>query len=529
MNFKNNNFKTPSLILLIHSLSLILFSIISTFSYLLIYSPFFDITTYLFSMVFFLILFITAICAHKFKIRILDYILFVFYLYCVPRMLQYALDPSNIYFPHNLGANGLSIIDINNGFASLLICLLFFFSSIILIYAYLNNKKYTFFKINLKKKDSSFPNYLLFITLICFILITYLEYIIYSNPENSILVIGRYEKSKIDMYLKIFLTLFSSDIFMYFILFMLILNKDLQKKVLLNKKTILISSLLVISYCYVGALMGSRGVGLRIILIVLAILIISPLNLKNFKYSSLIIILSLVASVTMLFIAQKTRYELHLKSEFTVKSACPGCFVSDKNVSNINKGYVWLLNRMNYFDYFIISLSKDPKKTCKEKYLNFVYYYKNTINFLMPGDPYPEAIISSATVFGLCYRPEIYAATDEKGLTNFDKGTYTSQVWSLFGLSRIHAGDWMYLYIILFSSLIGFISFFLSHWNNLPGKILYSYFVYSTPFIFIFSMGIDHSIMSSIVIILRWLAFGLSLYLIGKIRFFLKSCYNLLN
>jgi hypothetical protein len=524
MNFNSYKIISRNLILILHTLFLILASIIATTSFFLIDSYIFDKTTYILYIVFIFILFLTVLCAHKFKIRILDYILFILYLYSVPRLLQYGFDPTNVSFPQDLQLNGLGVVDINNGFVSLLISLSIFFGTFILIYVYLNNKKYKFFKENNEKNNIFFSNFLFFISLMCFVSLTYLDYIIYSNPENSIFVIGRYEKTNINMLLKVFMTVFSHDIFMYLMLFWLIIDKKLNKKIMSNKYLLVLLFLFIIFYCYMGALMGSRGVGLRIILSALAIFIISPINFKSFKLTSIIIAFSVLSSFMVMFISQKTRYELHLQNEYSLKTECLNCYANkqiDTNQSNIKKSYKWLFDRMNYFDYFIITLSKYPEKICKDKYLNSLYYYKNVINFLMPGDPYPDAVISTATVFGLCYRPDIYSPVDNNGLTNFDKGTYTSQVWSMFGLLKIHSQNWMYFNIFLLTSLIGIISYFLSKCNNLIGKITYSYLIYQIPFVFLFSMGVDHSIMTAVVVIIRGMALCLFLYVIEKTRLLL--------
>ena len=188
----------------IHSFFLILTAIIGTFSFYLIESPIFNIMTYFLTISLIFILFITAIFAHNFRIRLLDYILLVFYLYLIPRLLQYGFDPTNVFLPQNLELAGFSVVNINNGFFSLLICLSIFFSTIILIYAYLNNKKYYFSQTNTEKKYFPLSNFIIIITFICFILMTLLEYIIYSNPENSILALGIYEKAKTHILLKVF-------------------------------------------------------------------------------------------------------------------------------------------------------------------------------------------------------------------------------------------------------------------------------------------------------------------------------------
>ena len=243
--------------------------------------------------------------------------------------------------------------------------------------------------------------------------------------------------------------------------------------------------------------------------------------------------------MNLLLTAQTERYNIHLTNKDSSDIECSNCNIKEKiiltpskNIDEVNKNinhdlvnnktrnnqYVFLFNRMNYMDYFIITLSQPLDEECKEKYLNSSYYYKNVVNFLMPGDPYPEAKISTSNVFGLCYMPQMYEIKDTNGLTAFDRTTYSSQVWTGFGILKIHINNWMYLGLFFIGIIVALISFSLQILNFKNSTLINCVWVMSFPFYFLYSMGVDHSVMCLIVILVRWTTFFILMFIIEKIQ-----------
>ena len=493
-------------------------------------SHLFDETTFYLTLIFLFILFISSFFAYSLNIKVLDFMLFIIYLYTIPRLLQYGFDPESVNFALGMDVVGFNLSNINEGFSELIYLFCLFFGAIILINAYLTKKKcfVSLFKKN--KYEPLYSNLTIYIIFTSFLFFMILEYVLFTNPENSYLSMTKYEKAEMSMALKILTTGFSSDVFLVALIFLVMTDERLKiKSFSKDVIKIIVFSSIIILYCYVGALIGSRGVGVRIILSVFAIFLVCYTNTQQVKELLFFVIVCFVSSILVIFTAQKNRYLLVQSNQYTTKEKCRDCFVKTETFStksnvreviqsNASTPYSFIFNRMNYMDYFLITLSLPIDPKCKEKYMNMIYYYKNFINFLMPGDIYSDAVVSSSNVVGLCYRPKMYEVKDQAGLTGFDRSPYTSQVWTGFGLLKIHGNNLKYFLTFIAGLIFGLVSFIFGKFKSNNGKIINFLWILSAPFTFIYSMGVDHSLMGISVTIIRWSLYFICVSIIEKLR-----------
>jgi hypothetical protein len=546
MDFKKlklNSFFDYQLILFHLLLGIISFSIIS-YGFLFVKSPYFNLETYLLSNFLIIIFMLSAFFAYKQNIKIIDVMLLVFYIYLIPRLVQYSIDPQNIYFSTG---SPFTLQELNYGMRKFVSLIFLYLFSIILTNYYF---KFKFQNIDAENNDKNNKWYLPIYFIGGFwLLMTIIEYYVYSNPENSIYSLLRSEKANLSNFFKIFLTSFSSDVFFFIFLFFTFLKFSFKQSNLIIFFKFLIITLMIFLYTYLASLMGSRGVGLRIILMVIGIYVFCPKNKDYFYLSASVVLICIISSLFTLNVGQNARISFYEKNKIYVDDMLRlymsrASKVSENidsevygRVDKLNEiqevkvkveveveveevkrdSHYWLLSRLGYMDNILIALSRKPEENCREKYLNWTYYFKNFVNFLVPGDYYKEALTRTSNVFGLCYRPSNYDYVDAKGRIGFDRTVYTSEVWGIFGLLDIMHGKWCYLIIFIFGILVSIFSTTLSLSRSLVIQIFYAYWLYTWTFIFIFSMGIDHNAMETTVALLRWICFCFIYYIIKNL------------
>ena len=540
MDFKKlklNSFFDYQLILFHLLLGIISFSIIS-YGFLFVKSPYFNLETYLLSNFLIIIFMLSAFFAYKQNIKIIDVMLLVFYIYLIPRLLQYSVDPENIYFSTD---TPFTLQELNLGMRKFVSMIFLYLLPIILTNYYF---KFKFQNIDAENNDKNNKWYLPIYFIGGFwLLMTIIEYYVYSNPENSIYSLLRSEKANLSNFFKIFLTSFSSDVFLFIFLFFTFLKFSFNQSNLVILFKFLIITLMIFLYTYIASLMGSRGAGLRIILMVIGIYVFCPKNKDYFYLSASLVLISIISSLFTLNVGQNARTSFYEKNKIYVEdmrrlhaskiseNIDSEIFGRNDKIDEIEKVKVkvkvqeperdphyWLFSRLGYMDNILIALSRKPEENCKQKYLNWTYYFKNFVNFLVPGDYYKEALTRTSNVFGLCYRPSHYDYVDNEGRIGFDRTVYTSEVWGIFGLLNIMHGNWCYLIIFISGIVVSIFSIMLSLSRSLVIKIFYAYWLYVWNFIFIFSMGIDHNAMEMTVALLRWICFCLIYYILKKLN-----------
>ncbi|MDC0458829.1 hypothetical protein OAM32_03485, partial [Alphaproteobacteria bacterium] len=353
-------------------------------------------------------------------------------------------------------------------------------------------------------KTSSSFKVQFFTLLLIYLFLKPVEYIIFSDPSNSIFALERGADLAMGIATKVFVVFFSSDAFLFAILVLIFLSQGQMS----GKTRRLINGALfalVVFELFCMGFLGSRGGGFRIFMMVLSIYLVTERNKTNLFLAIIVSTIAVTTNYALLdfFQGQRANFNLEIapitlseassevSSEVSSEASSEASIEASIKSSNLS----WLLNRLGYADYLIITQAREPDKDCSEKYMQISYYSKNVINFISPGNPYPEAKISSSNAFGPCYR-------DAK-VSNFS--FYHSEVWGLSGLLKLSLKNTFLTLIsgLVIGLILGSISSLAQHGQGFGSRFIHIQWIYFVPYMSIFSMGVDHSINTMITAGLR--------------------------
>lgn len=476
---------------------LLLFFAASTLGIIMGGSALYDGTTYLYNVA---IIGALALCywfsSYK-NSAILQFTIIQFYIFILPRFLVYALKPDMVVFP---GGIDFTLAEINQGLCPLSLCLVLFFLGIAATTFYPN-------KIIPEKPNRSIPPAAVMILFIIFASLVLFQNQIFSRPDVSFFTLGINEKSQLHIIFKILTTVLSADVILFIILYAYLSSAGDQQSSNRWKWAILLCAWLGSALFVLDAsLLGSRGSGIRIVQFAVSLfLVLQNQNKKIFLHAALLSAFAIIFNLAMFGTANVNRVVMSGKistikglNEAKIKNKSP-----DEIIENIKKkaekensaigSLGHLMNRLGTLDYFLITLSRTPEPNCQEKYLNLQYAARNTINFLMPGDPYEAERLNTSNVFGLCYGGKKIETMERR----------TSEIWTWFGVSKWVFPTFNYLIVFLGGLLMGAGALLLKGGQSHYMKIAYSFYIFIAPSLVLFSMGLDHTANTTITFILR--------------------------
>ena len=142
-----------------------------------------------------------------------------------------------------------------------------------------------------------------------------------------------------------------------------------------------------------------------------------------------------------------------------------------------------ILNRLANFDYVAVTATRDAEPGCVAKYMTPDYAAKNIVNQFAPGDPFPEARVSTSNVFRLCY-----GERDKSELTY-----YHSEIWTLLGLARIYFGGFALLACAGVGFVLQLIANLLRRSSHEWIRASYGFYLFIVPISVFYTMGVDHT------------------------------------
>lgn len=323
--------------------------------------------------------------------------------------------------------------------------------------------------------------------------------------------------------------LFALDTLFFVVLGIVVIEKAYTKKTWL--------ALIVIvffAYAIYSALTGSRGTGMRSLLVVSAIFLATmgnfrPRLIPTLAMMTVIVLTGLASwqiatSIRSSIAAKHYNYLINVSVEAKDVSEESGApirtsntaeFINKTNASGVTKDVsggasqfiARVLNRMGVIDYAIQITSQPGDPKALEKYMNFKYIAKSIANSALPGLPFSEASLSTSRVINIIYR-----GYEEKFVLN---SGYFSEFWTIWGLAYIFFGWWGGVIGLLLSGFVLHAAYIKG--ANLCGK--YSVY-YKATFLFVvtptvcFSMGIDHSIITILTLSLQTICILILLSLI---------------
>jgi hypothetical protein len=432
-------------------------------------TPYFDSTTYFLSMALLATLTLAAFAAYFLRAHVLDMLLGGLYLFVVVRLVHFATAPASVALP----VDALSLQEINDGLGQAVGLTAAFIIGIALPFWGSSRSARP-------RRSIQLPEHVFKYLWLAFFALLAVEVIVYTSPATSGVGLALFEKQDLPAVVKILLCLLAADTFLFVLLYIFLVSPASTSPLPLRRHAHLALVLAaVVAYIWAGSMMGSRGSGLRIAFFATAIcLVVAPWAKQAVGRAILIVAAASVLSFTLTPMANKSRD--------TLAKVEVGAHDSGATVFRMT-------NRFNYTDYLVVTLSRAPKPECADRYLNWPYYFKNTVNFLAPGDPYVEARLSSSNSFGICYRQ----------VTEETMPRYHSEVWTLPGLAKIMYPHHALLVCALLGLVLGAISRGLRALPGPYGTIVYSFWVLCFPFSVFFTMGVDHTVNLYIVTALR--------------------------
>lgn len=455
--------------------------VMSSLAILSINSNLYNINTYLYNLLIISILFAAYIFSKGRCHNIVQVLCILFYIYILPRLTGFAILPELVNFPH---AVNFTVDEINKGLSEFIMFLTMFLLGILVL-----NKRKIIRPYSYDAKNLKFVIVCLFLI---FCLAMTFEYQVFSREDVSVYSLGINDKANLPMLVKVLTVFISSDVILFFILFFAQLDFDSKGKSTADK--IIVSILVIISiliYIYVSTLLGSRGAGVRIILFTMAIFLVLKNDVNHIKIfcrSGTVVTIAICISFFAFPVGEKKRtfdYNSHAPAESHSRES--------HSSKGINPVAIQLFNRLGILDYFIITLAREPKISCKEKYLTFSYSLKSVANFVMPGDPFQDAKLKTPEIFGICY-------SDKTPETMVRR---TSELWTLPGISKHHLGSWSYVGVFIAGVLLAFGSISLISSKNGLMHMIYGFYIFIMPYLVFFSMGIDHTLNTMITFFLR--------------------------
>jgi len=304
----------------------------------------------------------------------------------------------------------------------------------------------------------------------------------------------------------------------FFMIFLIYLLHDFEEKKLNLRNYIFIFFVYVVYL----ALNGSRMSGFKILLIfTFMILYFFPnLNLKPKKFFVFFVTLGLISflsyplatQVRVKFIPyffdkrgiQNGELLLEFRDFFNVSGSTDAGFELYAKPKRLLSD---IMNRFGLLDYAVLTITEKPDSAAKHKYISYSYLGKSIVNTCLPGDPFPDAKLSTSRLLPVLYRgfSEQYVQTHG----------YFSELYTLWGISYLFWG-WMGGLGALF--MIGFLlemAYFFIHSFCGPLRDYFGLYFLLVIFSYYSSMGLDHSITTTGILFTSLLLVIMGFYLFG--------------
>jgi len=437
----------------------------------------------------------TATVALARNIRALDMMLAWCYIFILTRAVHYLVSPSTV----SLVVSEMPVSDINSGIVAFSWLTLVFVVGVALPY-------WRPISTPPIRDDACLPEGTIVPLTSTFFILCTIEIFVYSQASASIYGLKLFEKSSVSMPLKVALTVASSEFFLFGIIYWFLSHRRHRPPGPLTRIWPWIAMFAACTYyVYAAALSGSRSGGFRIFLIDCAIVLALPTSLQRVASRAIgLAALAIAANIVTIPLTHHVRDEFTARNEIapnypqsteTEPAAMNSPDTSPPPAEDraFKGNLVRIANRFGYLDYAIITLTITPAPECVKTYLNWLYYTKNVVNFLLPGDPFEEARLNSSNAFGICYR----------GADVTTMPSYHSEIWTLTGLAKVMSHGHETTICLVLGIIFGMISRALQGRRGCYNQMVYSFWVYAFPFVTLFTMGVDHSIITCIIFLLR--------------------------
>lgn len=296
----------------------------------------------------------------------------------------------------------------------------------------------------------------------------------------------------------------------------------------MNKKEFVCFWAILILYLGTTVYFGSRVGILRILLAAATAFLVSHannnINLSKQKVYSMLMLLALISF--MAFICYKTgssnRNNIGIKSlesngiknkisENVIEKRIQETKKEKDKLNNLSLVFSSILNRLGTLDFAILTSSLNRSGLPVSAYGSLSYTLKSIGNSV-PGTPFPEADLNTSQVHDI-----VFSGRKEEDVK---RGGYFSRPWTIWGLGTLFTISWWGYSTIM--TIVGFLLHAL-YWVTTRIKNHYGTYIQILllcvilPLIY-FSMGVDHSIIVCIGIVVQALLIILLLEMARRLR-----------
>ena len=416
-----------------------------------------------------------------------SYISVLYSVFVIPRLLMLSYMPNAVKFPFA----EVTVDQVNNGLV------IFLFSTIMLYFGLLYGAKlWPPSKEEKINKEISLKSIVSFFIISCIVEIFLNHFIGLSPYLNS------RDSSIYNNLFQLLRASFSID-FAVFVSLILFFGNEQRLK---SKKWLIFTCISVILFLVNTSISGSRGATFRLLMEFLAIYIVVKKTVNLRKNVVFVFLAFILVSSPVTYSIGNVARNIMVLGGYSEKLLTHEVFDEQANSadsSKINVGFLPsvenILNRLCIVDYAILLPYVPRDEIALKKYITVEYIIKSSINSILPGSPYSEASLSTSRAINIIYRGYLEEFVSLHG--------YFSEFWTSFALFFLMFG----LLSIPLHFFIGlFLQFSYSYFSKIKSNIsslMGIYYLFSVPSLILFTMGIDHTVLTFTVAYIQLFTF----------------------
>ena len=427
----------------------------------------------------------------KINTPLISYISFLYSIFVLPRLFMLSYMPDFVKFPFE----DITSTIINKGLVIFLLTTVMLYLGIFFGAKIWPQKKYL-------QEDGVFSFKAVSIILIINLMVVgFLNYFLEMSPYLH--SVNSFEHNNFIQILKCF---FSLDTVMFLTLTIFFSNQKHHN----DGKWLFLTCITIFLFWIDSTLSGSRGGSLRILMqFIVVYLIVNKAYLKERIVFFFLFLIICISPITYNF-GDYARKTINTTQNFNPRLVVKNIYYSESYYDNSSslKSFEAIFNRLSIVDYAILLPYTPRNESLLKKYVSWEYIFKSTINSIYPGTLFQEAPLSTARAINVIYRKY----TENFVLSN----GYFSEFWTSFALL-------FFLFGLLVIPIHFFIGLGLQFGYTFFSKMKYNYnifllasYLYLAPIFILFTMGIDHTIQSILVVFFQ----SLSFFLIYKLATF---------
>lgn len=320
-----------------------------------------------------------------------------------------------------------------------------------------------------------------------------LSLMIYTQPEFSHLTLDAGADRVLSVWIELSLVFFNYDEYMLIIITLFFATIAVHRKI--DPLLLTLTAASIVIFVAVMSSTGSRGAGVRLVFMVAAILTIflvaqMPAGRANILAITAPMLAAFALMISILFLpyANQSRDRFAL---FGTAHEQSGHASSDiqLNLDSIQSNLERMLHSVVFFDYVVVGMARSPTGECLTRYMNIEYYSKNVANYVLLGQPFPEATIPTTSLYRVCL--------GEKSIEEL--GRHHSELWTTPGLLRLSFPEKFFTATFIVGIIVALIAVVINSLNIQIYVFIASVWFSFIPTFLTYTFSVDHLVTLVIV------------------------------